>query len=151
MNHESLLIRARFLAEAELKYKATIEEQRWLHEHPLLWLRVLIQLQTTVESHIAKDRLTLSSMKPARGEQASQRYLDEKIASDERIARRIHFINLVKRRKNEVIVLCGPNPVPLLGDVIAVMTKIMMLIDNGNSASARDFAHTCVQKWTDCD
>lgn len=145
---ESSIIQFRSIAEAELKHQATPEEHRRLHDNPILWLRVLIGLQHDVEGHIGKDHLRLSSMKPMPGEAVSQEYLREKHACDERTVRRMHFLGIVKKRRIEVRALCGDQPVPLVGDVIDVLTKITMLIDDNSISSARKLANTYVEKWS---
>jgi len=147
MTRESPMIYARALADAELRNQVTAEERRWLTDHPLLWLRVLTQIRSEVENHIGQDRLRLSKMRPTSG-MPSERYLTEKARVDERNANRMHFMTLVRRRKSEVIALCGVDPAtPLIGNVVHAMVKIVERLDEDKPDSAREIAQACIEKW----
>jgi hypothetical protein len=147
MTRESPMIYARALTDADLQNKINSEERRWLREHPLLWLRILTQIRSEVEAHIAQDHLRLSSLKPSSGETPSEKYLIEKNARDERTARRMKFMTIVKRRQGEVAALCGVEvATPMIGDVIKNLVLIMEMIDQGKLDSARDVAQSCIEK-----
>lgn len=146
--NESPLIEFRFIVEADLRQQASPEERRRLHENPVLWLKVLTRLQLDVEGHIGKDHLRLATMKPMPGEQPSHEYIMEKKACSTRTSRRMHFLGIVKKRMNEVAAICGDQPVPLVGDVVTILVKIIMLIEDGKTDNARCLAQTFVEKWS---
>lgn len=149
MSNESPLIYARFVAQDELRNNVTPEERRWLHEHPQLWLRALIEMQHAAESHIAEDRKRVHSRRPEPGK-PQDAYLREKRKLDERESRRLIFLRTVRLKKHEVAAICGTGPAQLMmGDVIATIIKIGMLIDTGEITSAREYIETCARKWSE--
>lgn len=121
---ESPLVYARALTVAELRDEVTGKERRWLNHHPLLWMRALVCLQRETESHIAESRARLRATSPPPGE-------------DDRIARKLTFLRKVKRRKAEVVVLCGPEgATPIVGDILHTLAKIDDLLRTADVTGA---------------
>lgn len=127
---ESPLTTARRMAEQEIYGKASHSELAWLHEHVPLWLRALVRIRHEVESHIAKDRIDLAPLKPPAGKNADQKYLDAKAEFDKRTQRRLHFMQIVERRTEEVKAMLGPLDKLMLGDIIEAFLDIEVLIQN---------------------
>lgn len=140
--HEPPMRTARRYADAELGSHATEEETKWLYAHKLLWLRALAQIRRDVESHIAKDRRSLEPLKPPAGTHASSVYLRAKSAMEHRSIGRVHFLQVVDRRTEEVKSLLGPDPLDhrLVGDMIQAFERIADAIETDDLDGAHDLA-----------
>lgn len=132
---------ARRAAPAEVKGYATTEDIDWLYAHPLLWLRALIALRRRVENHIAKDRLSMTAHKPGSGANQAE-WLRAKHRHDIRIRDRLHFLDLVKERIEEVKPSVGSERADrmIVGDVIADMLDLAQIADEGDLDGAREKA-----------
>jgi hypothetical protein len=138
---------ARRYVDAELGGKATPAQVRWLHEHPVLWLRALHQVKQDVQHHIAKDRNDLGVSKPRAGERVSAEYLRAKEEHDRRSTGRIHFQRLVETRIAEVLTLVGGGRVHITGDLVNTMVRLAQLIDDDDVQAARDLALYYAGVW----
>lgn len=138
----SPLREVREAADADIVHRATTQQVQLLYENPLLWLRALLQIRRQIQNHIAKDRRQLGARKPSPGEIATAEYLAAKAGMDERTARRLHVIELVNGRLEDVKVILGPTPPDpmIVGDVIEAFTDIAQLADGGELESAADKA-----------
>lgn len=142
---ESPLITARRYAEKEIHGEATNGQIQWLHENILLWLRALVRIRQEVESHIAKDRIDLAPLKPPAGRHPDQRYLDAKAECDKRTQKRLHFMQIVERRAEEVKAHLGSANRVMLGDIIEAFLDIEVLIQNEDHYDAASKA----SHWAD--
>ncbi len=138
---------ARRLSDADLAGKATPGQLRWLHDHPVLWLRALHQAKQDVQHHIAKDRQDLGVPKPRAGERVSAEYLEAKAAHDRRSIGRIHFQRLVERRIAEVVTRVGADRVHITGDLVNTMVRLAQLLDDDDVQAARDLALYYAGVW----
>lgn len=142
---------ARRYVDAELADRATAQQIAWLYEHPMLWLRALQAVVREVESHLAKSRASLARIKPPPGTAENAEYMAAKNEVDTRSVSRIHVLNLAKGRVEEVKALLGPESAAMghlsMGDLIAIMTDIAGLADEGDLANAADKAMFWARKW----
>lgn len=143
------LAQARRYADHELHGAATPGQIRWLHEHPLLWLRALTGVRRDVEHHIGQDRMSVSGMKPAPGGDPTE-WMAVKAELDGRTLRRQHFLARVKVRLDEVCSLIGAEPAAghwLVGEVVAVLVTIEAALEDDDVRSATDIAHHHAKRW----
>ena len=143
------LAQARRYADMELHGAARPDQIRWLHEHPLLWLRALTGIKRDVESHIGNDRMSVSGMKPAPGGNPTA-WLAVKAELDGRTLRRQHFLIRVRARLDEVCSLLGSEPAAghwLIGEVVAVLTNIEAALEDDDVRAATDIAHHHAKRW----
>lgn len=147
---ESPLRTARRFADAELARQATATEISWLYDHAFLWLRSLTSARHEIQQHIGKDRKSLARLKPPSGQNPSKEYLDAKNACDKRSMGRMHALQLIERRIEEIKVLVGPDAAsaPLLGDLVEVLLSISSLADAGELESAADKAMFWAKRLT---
>ena len=140
--HRSPLKDARRLADRELNQKATPSEVQWLYDNPMLWLRALRQIKQQIDTHIAKDRFSLSAHKPKNGTAPNGTYLIMKAEFDRRTRNRLHVASMVQARIDELKILIGPDqvPRPLYGDLIDVFAEIAASADGGDLEAAADQA-----------
>lgn len=140
---------ARRYADADMRHQATPTELHWLHQHPLLWLRALVRMRHDTENHIAKDRLALTEKKPGPGE-AQHHWLRTKASLDRRTTARLHFIEKVKNRTEEVKALVGADSAldaMLVGDVIADLLSLAQLAQAGDLRAVRDKSLFMAERW----
>jgi len=135
---EPLLRTARRYVDYSLVNEASADELRWLTEHPRLWLRALVQVKFEVQGHIAKDKRSISSMKPPAGMHADAAYTEAKRAVDQRTQHRIHVQQLVQRQIEDVKSLFGDQSLDhmILGDLVEILTEIAEKIEQGDSKGA---------------
>lgn len=141
--HESPLTTARRAAEADLTGKATPGEVQWLNDNPLLWLRSLIRIRAEVRNHIAKDRRSIANLKPAAGTHPEGEYLRAKAELDQRSVGRLHFIQRVEGRIEDVKVIVGGRPLGdrmLIGDLVEIFASIADAVEDGDLRAAHDKA-----------
>lgn len=147
---ESPLATARRLADRDLKRAATAADLAWLHAHPLMWLRALQCISREIENHIAKDRAGVAHLKPGAGHSPTREWLAAKAEVDARTGRRLHYQQLVQRRAEEVKAILGPEPAAgyvSVGDLIALMTELSLMADEGDLAAAADKAMYWAKVW----
>jgi hypothetical protein len=150
------LVTARRYADAELSRKATPDQLAWLHAHPLLWLRALTQVRRDVENHIAKARAGIAHLKPAQGgplagEQMQAWSIARREVETESL-RRLHFIRVVDKRKEEVKSLIGSNPFDLsVGDAVDIMLKLAELAREDDMEAVIDMATHLAKRWAKLD
>jgi hypothetical protein len=137
---ESPLRIARRHVNAELQGKQTPAELRWLFEHPVLWLRALQQTRYEVYSHIGKDRTNIAHLKPGPGTHPSDEYLQAKRELDGRSAGRIHFMQVVDNRIQEVISIIGDNRPVTTGELVSIFLELAQLIKEDDVQTAHDIA-----------
>ncbi len=91
---------------------------------------------------MAKDRKSLSELKPTTDTHASEEYLEAKAAVDRRSRGRLHVDSLAQQRIEEVKALLGPGPLSQMtvGDLIEVLSDIAQLADGGEPEDAADKA-----------
>ncbi len=142
---------ARRYAEADLRADATTAETCWLHAHPLIWLRILTSIRREVETHIAKDKRSLSEHKPAAYEDQSV-WLRVKADYDSRARSRLHFLQKVKTRAEEVKSLISVEAAVdrmLVADVVEDLLDVAALAEQGDLDSIRQKSHALAAKWVD--
>jgi hypothetical protein len=146
---------ARRYADVEIRNDITPNELVWLREHPLLWMRALIVMQREAENHIAKDRMDMNEHKPVNGEhdKATQAaWMRLKGQLDQRTKARLHFIQKVKARKDEVKALIGSDSAVdrmLVGDVIGDILEIAELARMGDLRAVQSKAYFDADKWAE--
>ncbi len=147
----SPLAEARRHAEADVKKRATPAQVEWLHQHPLLWLRALIGMRHDAETHIAKDKLGYSELKPGvEGDHVTWRRI--KADLDRRTLARTHFIWKVASRMEEVKALIGAEAAVdrmLVGDVIADMLRVAYLARIGRLGDTAGLAESVASRWAE--
>ncbi|WP_433078953.1 hypothetical protein ACQP1P_38795 [Dactylosporangium sp. CA-052675] len=137
---EAPLRQARRYVDRDLAERAAPAELRWLYDHPVLWLRALIQVELDVNSHIEKSKSNLVDLKPDPGVAPSREYLDAKAELDRRNANRAHFKRLVEKRKAEVVTIIGTDRPIIAGDFVYLLVRLAELIADDEVTNARDFA-----------
>lgn len=123
----SPLATAREISDRELRGNATTTELRWLHEHPDIWLICITRTVHDVEGHMAKERRAYAHLKPPPATTPSAEYLDAKKQADKRNVGRIHFLDLAKRRREEVGALLatrGPGATALVGMISSALVAL---------------------------
>lgn len=146
----SPLREVRDACDADLLNTATASQVQLLYDNPLLWLKALTTVRRQIQNHIAKDRKHLAPRRPAAGETQSQEYLQAKFELDRRTAHRLHVIEKVDIRSQEVKALLGPGPLSrmMVGDVVEVLVDIAQLADGGDLESAADKAWFWAKRLT---
>jgi hypothetical protein len=147
------LATARRLASADMKHQINLTEMTWLQDHKLLWLRALTVMQREAENHIAKDRMDMNAYKPTNGADATveqAEWIRLKGQLDQRTKHRLHFIQKVKARKEEVKGLIGAASaveLMLVGDVIAHMFDLADLAAAGEFENVQAKALHLAERW----
>jgi hypothetical protein len=116
---ESPLVRAKALANAELRQRATAEEQAWLTTNPVLWLRALTWFAEETRLHIGTRRTAVKML------------TDEQLrrAEAERLVLSQHFLKRCEQRIAEVSMLIGPDQLGAqAGDVLTMLLRIAALL-----------------------
>jgi len=153
--NESPIVRARRYSNLHLRGKARPAEVQWLRAYPLLWLRVLVMTSQDVESHMGKDRLSLTAIKPKPGDgRQSTEWLAAKAEHDARHTERLRFLGKVKHHIEEVKSLIGTDSVTgpgaqMIGDVVEAWVKLAEMIEEGDYSAARDFANFWAKRWSE--
>lgn len=140
---------ARDFATKELADRASPSEIAWLYEHRVLWLRALHQRRNNLDTAIAQARLSLAALRPALNAQPSAAYLARKRQVDAENRGRLHFINQIKLRMDEVSTLCGVQRVFLNGDMVSTMVRLAQLIEDDDVQAAHDLALFYAEAWQD--
>lgn len=143
---------ARRHAEADLRDVILPASLTWLHDRPLLWLRALQRLERDAQTRTAKDRARVAHLKPVDGGQATAEYLLAKRELQARTAARLHWMAKVVERIEDVKALIGPQPAVgylSVGDVVAALTEVAEMADEGDLAAAADTALFWAKRWAE--
>lgn len=151
---ESPLVTARRYVDAELAGKVATAHLTWLHEHPLMWLRALIQVKKDVQTHIAKARADIAHLKPTQGvsttrEQAHDWSIVRRRVETESL-NRLHFIRIVEKRIDEVNALIGTEPFDrtTTGEAVNAMLTLAQLASEDDMEAVINMAHACARRWS---
>ncbi len=139
---EAPLTRARRYVDRELDREATAEEVTWLADHPLMWLRALIQVRADVRNHVNQDRAGLARSAPEAGEAPSRSHLAAVAKFEAMTVQRMHFVRIVERRIEAVSSILGVDPADrtLVGDFVQVLFRIAQLADDDDIEAVKDAA-----------
>lgn len=138
---ESPLVKAKNLANAELRQQATAEEQAWLSANPALWLRALTWFSVEVKLHIGNQRVSIKTMTER------PELVEKRRNAQERLLASQHFLKLCEERLAEVAVLAGPDQMgTLTGDVLAMALRAAALLRSGWPADAEGVLNALIVK-----
>jgi hypothetical protein len=129
---------ARRLADRELRDRAAAADVRWLHRHPVWWLRALVDAERDINDRVSRARAELPPI-PASGEN-QQAYIVAKVAFDEWAKTSLRAKRRIERRKADVISLFGVDHATSPGDLVRVFHEITAALDDDDITAARDLA-----------
>lgn len=144
---EAPLRQARRYANADLAERALPGQIRWLHEHPVLWLRALVEAELDLNEIIRKDTLRLKALRPASGE-PQRAYLDAKTLLEQTSSARKIAKRKIERRRADVVTLVGTDRPLITGDLIHNLTVVLSLIEHDEPEQAADLLHYFIDRLT---
>jgi hypothetical protein len=150
---ESPLKRARRVVERELRnLPNNPNDEIWLSNHPVLWLRALAQARRELERKRHDERSMVDRLKPQPGQPASDIYLRAKAAYDARADERSAREALIRDMIEDVKVLLGDEPVTgwlIPGDLCMVFLEIVDKAEAGDLDGVAEQARYWADKWAE--
>ena len=149
----SPLVLARRYAELELRGKVSVFELKWLHNNLIMWLRVLTVMQAELCLHNAKENATIQKLKPKDGfEEPSLEYMNTKVRLAKTRQARLHFLEIVERRKEEVKALIGSASLisrMTIGDIIGLLLDLDELVKSNDLVELRRHINNLIKAFTE--